>query len=64
MTNQAEDAAEHPMSLWVIRAVVGMSGVGEDRKLSLIMICGRLERQHVFPARRLSRHPTHSGDVD
>jgi hypothetical protein len=33
MANQAEDGAEHPMSLWVIRVVVGMFGVGEDRKI-------------------------------
>jgi hypothetical protein len=31
--------------LWVIRVVVGMPGVGEDRKLSRTMICGRLAVQ-------------------
>jgi hypothetical protein len=31
--------------LWVIRVVVGMPGVGEDRKLSRTMIYGRLTVQ-------------------
>jgi hypothetical protein len=33
MANQAEDAAEHPISLWVICVVVGMSGADDDLKL-------------------------------